>query len=234
MRPQGTVYQSSTAASTSGELRIALTSQEKKHHKFMQMVGANLSSLALAFVVFVYGPPFELDMNYQAGLAKTVVLEREAVEEKAESEPQNIDEFAISIPAIGASAKVVSDVNPYNEEEYDAALRVGVAHAETTGKPGEGKRIFMFAHSTSSPTYFSEYNAIFYQLRLLSEGDLIFVKHNGEALRYKVTEKVVVEANDTHWLTDTSNEEELVLQTCDPPGTTLRRLLVIAKPVDNR
>lgn len=231
MRPQGTVYQSSTVSSTSGELRVALTPKEKKHHKFMQMVGANLSSLALAFVVFVYGPSFELDMNYQAGLANTVVLEREVSEANAASEAPKMDEFAISIPAIGASAKVVVDVNPYSEEEYEAALRVGVAHAKNTGKPGEGKRIFMFAHSTSSPTYFSEYNAIFYQLRLLSEGDLIFVKHNGEALRYKVTEKVVVEANDTHWLTDTSSEEELVLQTCDPPGTTLRRLLVIAKPV---
>ena len=229
MRPSGTVYQSSKSSSN-GEIRIALTEKEKKHYRFMRIIGANLSSFALAFFVFAYGPSFELDLNYQAGLAKVQNVEASQPEE-VKTPNTKVDEFSLSIPAIGASAQVVEDINPFSEKEYLDALKLGVAHAKGTGKPGEGKRIYLFAHSTNSPTYFSEYNAVFYQLRLLSEGDKIFVRYNGDTLVYNVTKKVVVSSSDTHWLTETINEEELVLQTCDPPGTSLRRLLIVAKPV---
>lgn len=240
MRPHGIVYQAQRESSkTSGELTVALTEKQKKHFKFLSFLGSNFSSLALAFVVFFYGPQFEKDLNYQAGLAKAEVHEAEKSfaelpygNVNQEEVAQKTDEFAISIPAIGASAGVIGNVDPYNEEQYKAALRQGIAHAQGTGLPGGGGRIYLFAHSTSSPAYFSEYNAVFYQLRLLSDGDLIFINFNGTAHLYKVTEKVVVNASDTHWLTGTGSEEELVLQTCDPPGTTLKRLLVIAKPVD--
>ncbi len=237
MRPHGTVYRS-TATETHGSLPIALTKKQKKRFKFISFLGSNFSSLALAFVVFFYGPQFEMDLNYQAGLAH---VEAQEIEEKLAQAPEvftaNIqneksDEFAISIPAIGASAQVIADVDPYSEEEYKIALREGIAHAKGTARPGDGGRVYLFAHSTSSPTYFSEYNAVFYQLRLLSAGDMIFVNHEGKAHLYRVTEKVIVEASDTHWLTETASEEELVLQTCDPPGTIDRRLLVIARPLE--
>jgi LPXTG-site transpeptidase (sortase) family protein len=225
MRPQGTVYQFGKA-SASGEVRIALTEKEREHWRVMRFVGTNLSGFALAFAIFVYGPTFELDLNYQAGLAKAEVSSNE---ERVMSQREKLsNEFVVSIPAIGATANVVPNIDPYNEVAYLEALKKGVAHASGTGLPGEGRRIFLFAHSTNSPINFSEYNAVFYQLRLLSEGDRIFVNHNGESYLYIVKQKVIVEADDTSWLTEIGNEEELVLQTCDPPGTTLRRLLVIA------
>lgn len=232
MRPSGVLYTANS--SLSGEVRIALTEKEKKHFRLMRFIGANVSSLALAFVVFFYGPPFELNLDYQAGLASAqyrspeesnvvnVALEKE--------ENPSVEQYALFIPSIGASANVVRDVDAFDEAEYHEALKHGVAHAKGTGKPGEGKRIFLFAHSTSSPLNYSEYNAIFYQLRLLSEGERIFVDYNGESHLYIVKEKVVVSAGDTHWLTETEDREQLVLQTCDPPGTTLRRLLVVAEP----
>lgn len=237
MKPSGTIYKAS--GSPRGEIRIALTEKEKKRFKFIRLLGANISSLALAFVVFFYGPPFELALDYEAGLAKAEVGRGEVLAPTYEGrmipaptdQPVANNQFALSIPAIGATANIIKDVNAFDEVSYHEALKQGIAHAQGTGKPGEGKRIYMFAHSTNSPLYFSEYNAIFYQLRLLEEGEKIFVSYNGDAHIYTVKEKVVVDANDTHWLTETGNEEQLVLQTCDPPGTTLRRLLVIAEPV---
>lgn len=228
MRPHGIIYSSSS--SSSGELKISLTEKEKKHFKLMQFIGSNLSSFALAFIIFFYGPQFELDLNYQAGLAQVEQVNHEV--EAAPNESKVQEEFAISIPAIGASAKVIAHVNPYNEEEYSQALKEGIAHAKGTSLPGEGSRIYLFAHSTNSPLQFSEYNAVFYQLRLLNNGDRIFVNFNGESHLYRVKQKVAVEANDLHWMEDKSSEEELVLQTCDPPGTSIRRLLVIAVPAD--
>ena len=228
MFPRGIIYQSS--AGKQGELRLALTQKEKKRFRFMRLLGANVSSLALAFMVFFYGPSLELDMDYQAGLAEVSGGTSQETIQTPLSKPPAVDEFVVSIPTIGATAKVIKDVNPFDEDVYKAALKQGIAHAVNTGHPGEGRRVYLFAHSTNSPVNFSEYNAVFYQLRLLSEGDRIFVNFDGEVYLYRVSEKVVVDANDTNWLTGESIGEELVLQTCDPPGTTLRRLLVIAEP----
>lgn len=222
MKPSGTIYNSSQSG-VSGELRIALTEKEKKHFKLMRFISANISSLTLAFMLFFYGPSFEMDLNYQAGLAKVNASSTPALPAPA------IDEFVVYIPAIGAAANVIPDIDPFDENVYEAALKRGVAHAANTAKPGEVGRVYLFAHSTNSPTNFSEYNAVFYQLRLLNAGDRIFVNFNGETYLYTVRQKIVVDADDTHWLSRTSSEEELVLQTCDPPGTTLRRLLIIAK-----
>lgn len=222
MKPSGTIYNSSQSG-VSGELRIALTEKEKKHFKLMRFISANISSLTLAFMLFFYGPSFEMDLNYQAGLAKVNASSTSALPAPA------IDEFVVYIPAIGAAANVIPDIDPFDENVYEAALKRGVAHAANTAKPGEVGRVYLFAHSTNSPTNFSEYNAVFYQLRLLNAGDRIFVNFNGETYLYTVRQKIVVDADDTHWLSRTSSEEELVLQTCDPPGTTLRRLLIIAK-----
>jgi LPXTG-site transpeptidase (sortase) family protein len=231
MRPNGTVYQSSGASNT-GEFRVSLTNKEKKHFRFMRLVGTNLSGFALAFAIFVYGPTFELDLNYRAGLARAeqeAPSEAKVVAPIATQKPRS-DVFAVSIPSIGATASIIKNVDPYSENEYSEALKKGIAHAAGTGLPGEGKRTYLFAHSTNSPINFTEYNAIFYQLRLLNQGDRIFVNYNGESHLYIVKEKVIVNASDTHWLTEDSGNEQLVLQTCDPPGTTLRRLLIIAEP----
>lgn len=232
MRPHGTIYHAAKD-SPRGELRIALSDKEKKHFRLMRFLGTNLSSFALTFLIFYYGPSFELNMDYEAGLssvattsAKEYVAEDVGIARKKEE-----DTFSLSIPKIGASSVVVPDINPFDSNAYEVALKAGIAHAKGTGKPGGGKRIFLFAHSTNSPLNYSEYNAIFYQLRLLAEGDRIFINHNGDTYIYIVKQKEIVSATDTHWLTETGDKEQLVLQTCDPPGTTLRRLLVIAEPM---
>jgi len=242
MRPSGVIYQSSRKNISSGELRIFLTDKERKRFKLIRFIGANISSFALAFVIFFYGPTFELDLDYQAGMAKVsgkVNYEENTLNSNSDL-PSGVDgflndnpnQFSISIPSIGATANVVSGVDPFDEQSYKEALKEGVAHAVNSGYPGGGGLIYLFAHSTNSPANFAQYNAVFYQLRLLSKGDRIFVNYNGDTYLYFVKEKVVANAKDTHWLTGKPQTEQLVLQTCDPPGTTLRRLLVVAEPAN--
>lgn len=144
--------------------------------------------------------------------------------------------FSVVVPKIDAKSNITVNVDPSNEKIYSAALKNGVAHASGTYFPGQGKLVYLFSHSTNAPWNVTRYSAIFYLLNKLEAGDTIIVFFADRQYEYKVEEIVVTGPNDTSWL-DPNNKniegETLVLQTCTPAGTSLRRLLVIAKPVDN-
>lgn len=139
--------------------------------------------------------------------------------------------FSIVIPKIGANARVLPNVNPANENEYLSALKVGVAHAAGTAFPGEPGHIFLFAHSTDYFWNIGTYNAIFYLLYKLEQGDEVNLFYEGHRHVYKVVAKQIVDPSQIEYITRKSDKEFLTMQTCWPPGTTLKRQLVFAVPV---
>lgn len=138
-------------------------------------------------------------------------------------------EFGIVIEKINANSKVVTNVDPGNEKEYVQALTKGVAHARGTSLPGERGNIYLFSHSTDAPWNIVRYNAVFYLLRELDKGDRVILFYQDRRYDYIVFDKQVVEPNDTSYLTNTYDQSVLTLQTCDPPGTLFKRLIVRAK-----
>ena len=64
----------------------------------------------------------------------------------------------------------------------------------------------------------------------LENGDEIDVFFNGVRYIYRTVNKLVVDSSEVQYLTDQVPYEQLILQTCWPPGTTLKRLLVFARP----
>src|SRR5262249_41872912 len=91
---------------------------------------------------------------------------------------------------------------------------------------------YLFAHSTDSFWNVGRYNAVFYLLKDLKVGDDIIVFFQNRRYNYKVTETKIVDPSEVSLLTKAQqSDEQLVLQTCWPPGTTWKRQLVIAKPV---
>ncbi len=134
----------------------------------------------------------------------------------------------IIIPAIFVDEPVVYNVNPNDEKDYKAALRRGVAHAAGTGIPGSGNIGYYFAHSTT-PSFVTQYNAVFYLLGKLKPGDEVDIWYKGTKTRYAVTFSKITEGSDVSFLSASSPEETIVLQTCWPPGTALKRMLVFAK-----
>jgi sortase A len=139
--------------------------------------------------------------------------------------------FSIVIPKIGANARVLANVSPVDERIYLAALRKGVAHAAGTSYPGERGHIFLFAHSTDYFWNIGTYNAIFYLLYKLEKGDEVNIFHRGARYVYRVVDTKIVDPSKVEYLTRKTNKEFLTLQTCWPPGTTLKRLLVFASRV---
>lgn len=138
-------------------------------------------------------------------------------------------EYGVVIEKIGANAKIVPNVNPAEEKEYVQALTQGVAEAIGSTKPGEAGNLYLFSHSVDAPWNIVRFNAIFYLLRELDKGDRVIIFYNHRRYDYIVFDKAVVSPTDVSYLTNRYDSPVLTLQTCDPPGTLLNRLVVRAK-----
>ncbi|HLD24374.1 MAG TPA: sortase [Patescibacteria group bacterium] len=139
-------------------------------------------------------------------------------------------DFGVVIPKLGANAKVMANVDPYNSREYQVALTKGVAHAKGTGTPGVHGNIFLFSHSSVNFYEASRYNSVFYLLTKLEAGDDIEVYYQGTKYVYTVIDKKTVLPTAVEYLKPLgAGRETLTLMTCWPPGTTYKRLLIIAE-----
>lgn len=146
------------------------------------------------------------------------------------------DIFSISVPELNIHSTITPNVDPGNEKEYTAALKKGIAHAAGTALPEQydfTKTVYLFAHSTDAPWNIARYNAQFYGLKDAKPGQEITVRFWGKDYKYVIESTEIIDAKDVTHLQPQLEEERLVLQTCYPPGTTWKRLLVIARPAQN-
>jgi sortase A len=140
--------------------------------------------------------------------------------------------FGIVIEKLGVNAPVVKDVPVTDEKAYTTALKGGVAHASVSDYPSEEPgNVYLFAHSALNFWDLGKYAKVFNLLRHLEIGDKVHVFFEGKDFEYEVMAKEVYKGWNTYPLTRTTIEPLLTLQTCDPPGTTLNRLVVTAKLV---
>lgn len=148
--------------------------------------------------------------------------------------PPNLDwNFSIIIPKISLNSKVIPNVDPANKEEYMAALKEGVAHARFTALPSEEGIVYIFGHSTDYPWNVQTYNALFYSIKDLTENDEIIVLYNNKPYVYKTLYQKIIDQDNLVYLNSQTNAKMLVLQTCYPPGTTWKRLIVVASLVED-
>lgn len=142
--------------------------------------------------------------------------------------------FSIIVEKIGADAPIIPNVDASSKEAYTAALKRGVAHALGTAFPGQAGVTYLFAHSTDTIFNVPRFNAIFYLLKDLVPGDRVVIFFNNKRFDYAVVESKITEPADVSYFTMKTSEQILVLQTCYPPGTTWKRLLVVAKPISSQ
>jgi LPXTG-site transpeptidase (sortase) family protein len=196
----------------------------KRLVEILNLAGNILIVVSFMFAFFTFAPAAVQEVDYQ----KDVVIKKiTGKDEPVFLEPPN-REFSIVIPKIKAVAPVFENVNPFSENAFLPPLKKGVAHASTSALPGEGGNVYIFAHSTDSFYNVGRYNAIFYLLGKLEEDDEVDIYYEGRKIVYAVEEKKVVGASQTDYLYK-GEEDTLTLQTCYPPGTTLKRLIVTAK-----
>jgi LPXTG-site transpeptidase (sortase) family protein len=140
--------------------------------------------------------------------------------------PVNKD-FAMIIEKIGVNAPVIADVPITNEQAYFEALKSGIAHAASSDYPSETPgNVYMFAHASINFWQAGSYATVFNLLRKLEVKDRINVFFKGDDYIYEVVNKEYLKGWNTYPITRPVIEPTLTLQTCDPPGTTLNRLVV--------
>lgn len=220
---------------TSGYVIVTLSKKIIISRHLLQTFASGLITFSIVSIIFYFWPIVREEFKFSSVKNETTKLSFGDLIQRMDASDaliEGIDPFfSISIPKIDATANIIANVDSNNPDEYLESLKRGVAHAKGTNFPGQNKLIYLFSHSTNSPLNFSEYNAVFYLLRKLEVNDKIYVYFLNKKYVYQVVEKRIAEANDTSWLEDKMNEEKLVLQTCDPPGTSLKRLIIVAKRI---
>lgn len=229
MFPSGKIYDSKLD-STHGVVFLAASKTRKILYGLIRGVGAGLVGYGIIMAIFTFWPLTKAEIGYQTASVETAEAQmQKATVEEARS--LGIDpRFSIYIPKIDARANIIANVDVNSEREYRNALASGVAHARGTYFPGQGEKIYLFAHSTDSPANFAKYNAVFYLLNRLRSGDVVKIYFMDKVFLYSVDQSIETSAADISWLTRDFDQEVLLLQTCTPPGTSWRRLIVLLTP----
>ncbi|MEX2028721.1 MAG: sortase [Candidatus Curtissbacteria bacterium] len=132
------------------------------------------------------------------------------------------EEFYLTVPKL----KIEEAVVKVDSLKFDKHL----AHFPGTALPGQVGNVFITGHSVL-PQFANpkNYREIFTNLSDLEIGDTVEVRSNDEVYRYTVQYARVVDPKETSVLAPISaNGKNLTLMTCVPPGTNIKRLVVVA------
>lgn len=135
-------------------------------------------------------------------------------------------ESKIIIPKINVEIPVIYDSPSIKEADIQKALEGGVVHYPITSKPGETGNGAIFGHSSNNILNKGKYKFAFVLLKELEQGDTFMIHKDGKRYVYKVFKKKVVPPTDLSVLEDTDKPATIALITCDPPGTSINRLVV--------
>lgn len=138
------------------------------------------------------------------------------------------------IPKLSVKTPIVFEAEDQSEASSQEALKNGVLYFPVSGadaKPGEKGNTVVLGHSSADAFSGGDYKFIFVQLSRLTAGDLFYIDYQGIRYAYEVNEKKVIAPTDLQQLNLGTNEPFATLITCDPPGTTINRLLVIGRQI---
>lgn len=203
-----------------------------KIKSIIKYLGIALILLGAILFIFSFKDIFVTEVKfavYDPIVTRKVKLGSEDENVKTESELILNKNFGIYIPRIGANAKVIPNVDPFNEKSYTEALYEGVAHSNTSSLPGQDGNVFLFAHSAVNFYESKKYNVYFYLLPKLKAEDKIYVSYKGKLFEYRVEEVKIVNKNEVRYLGKYKNYNTLTLMTCWPAGLDIKRVIVIAK-----
>ncbi len=142
-------------------------------------------------------------------------------------------ESKIIIPKINVEIPIDFDEPTINEDAIQRSLEKGVVHYPTTPDPGQIGNGVIFGHSANNILNKGKYKFAFVLLKRLDSGDVFYIQKDGKRYAYKVFEKKVVAPTEVSVLYPSFPDKPstFTLITCDPPGTSLNRLIVVGEQI---
>lgn len=200
----------------------AATQAKAKQHVKSLVFGLGTGSLVLLFVLFglfneVIITPFIQPSRHAS--ATPIILDSNSVAPSAESE--------VIIPKINVEIPVDYTQTTTDESAIEDALNDGTVHYPSTSKPGEKGNAAIFGHSSNNIFNPGKYKFAFVLLHTLVPGDIFYLTYNNKIYSYRVYDKQIVSPSTVSVLDPVAGKTATAtLITCDPPGTSLNRLII--------
>ena len=138
----------------------------------------------------------------------------------------------VIIPKINVEIPVNYSETSTNEADIENALENGVVHYPTTALPGQTGNAAFFGHSSNNIFNKGKYKFAFVLLHTLVPGDTFYLTYNGKVYVYKVISRTIVDPSNVGVLGPVPGQTATAtLITCDPPGTSLHRLIVVGQQI---
>ena len=126
---------------------------------------------------------------------------------------------------------MVYDEPSIEEKAVQKGLERGVVHYGTTPNPGEKGNAVIFGHSSGNIINSGQYKFAFILLKSLEKNDTFIIDKDGKRYAYKVYEKYVTAPTDVSILKARDRPSTMTLVTCDPPGMSTNRLIVVGEQI---
>ncbi len=137
----------------------------------------------------------------------------------------------VIIPKINVEIPVVYTVDTINEAAVEKGLENGVVHYADTAVPGQNGNVVIVGHSSNNILNPGKYKFAFTLLHDLQPGDTFYLQKEGKRYTYQVYKRTIVKPNDVSVLGAADKPATATLITCDPPGTSNNRLVVVAQQI---
>lgn len=138
----------------------------------------------------------------------------------------------VIIPKINVQIPTDYSQTTTDEPTIETALENGIVHYPTTTLPGQQGNAAYFGHSSNNIFNKGKYKFAFVLLHLLVPGDTFYLSYNNKIYVYKVITRTVVDPSEVGVLNAVPGQTATAtLITCDPPGTSLKRLIVVGQQI---
>jgi len=172
--------------------------------------------------------PFEKKIEKEIPQPKEISQPEKKTEEKdfEYSEKEN----SIEIPKIEISAPIIL---VESEKEIKSGLDRGVVLFPGSALPGQKGQTIIEGHSAPPGWPKIKYDWVFSRLNELEKGDEVILNFNHKKLNYYVTQKIFLNSGEEIAPKDLTNSENmLILISCWPPGKDIKRIAVMAEPLE--
>jgi LPXTG-site transpeptidase (sortase) family protein len=198
-----------------------------KHHLQSLLFGLGMGALVL--IIFLFGffneiiiAPFIQPSRAQADTP--LIIGNTSVAPTTTPE--------VIIPKINVEIPVNFSETSTNESDIENDLQGGVVHYPTTSLPGQDGNSAFFGHSSNNIFNKGKYKFAFVLLHTLVNGDTFYITYNDKVYIYKVISHTVVPPSDVSVLNPVIGQTATAtLITCDPPGTSINRLVVVGQQI---